>query len=474
MDWGSGNLGPKLESWLKSVRQSRYTPEVRLDPFATSMRNFDDVSPNLKAIRKGHSLAVNDPTQRVADLRAAGFLSDDGKSLSTLGAKVLPAWELFGVDNDDIGDEMSRLLLMVLVGHDIEDDRIEGYISYWRNVRKAFPPLDLIDNWDSLYVLNYLDALIDGFSPGAEIRSAKLPMTDITIDLLDGFKSLGFDPIAVEGAVRIENAVKGKVPRGRHRATFCMALEIAVAGPSSATAIIERFGVPRGPRVWIPFSSEQKATLMGILDEYASDGGAATPPAIVDVPAGAVEEAESAVNPAAQEPELVPFVVPDITDFSGVLVSIPKKVAIVSQANATSSKKKKKIDYIKRAKANTLVGSSGEEFAVKFEKWRLRNNPDLASKVEHVSKNDDSLGYDIVSFETDGSPRYLEIKSTLGSIDSMFYISSNELSVADSLGEKYIVLRVAQLGSAPICCEIRHPFDDKLALTPSTYMANFI
>lgn len=474
MDWGSGNLRPKLESWLKSVRQSRYTPEVRLDPFATSMRNFDDVSPNLKAIRKGHSLTVNDPTQRVADLRAAGFLSDDGKSLSMLGAKVLPAWELFGVDNDDIGDEMSRLLLMVLVGHDIQDDRIESYISYWRNVRRAFSPLDLIDNWDSLYVINYLDALIDGFSPGAVIRSAKLPLTDVTIDLLDGFKALGFDQIAVEGAVRIENAIKGKVPRGRHRATFCMALEIAVAGPSSATAIIERFGVPRGPRVWIPFSSEQKATLMSILDEYASDGGAATSPAIVDVPSGAVEEAETAVSPTTQEPELVPFVVPDITDFSSVLVSIPKKVAIVSQANVSSIKKKKKIDYIKRAKANTLVGSSGEEFAVKFEKWRLRNNPDLASKVERVSKNDDSLGYDIVSFETDGSPRFLEIKSTLGSIDSMFYISSNELAVADSLGDKYIVLRVAQLGSSPICCEIRHPFDDKLALTPSTYMATFV
>lgn len=432
------------------------------------MRNFDDVSPNLKAIRKGNALAVNDPTQRVADLRSAGFLSDDGKSLSALGAKVLPAWERFGVDNDDIGDEMSRLLLLVLVGHDIEDDRIEGYISYWRNIRKAFPPLDLIDNWDKLYVLNYLDANIDGFSPGAELRSEKASLSDVTIDLLDDFKALGFEQTAVEGAVRIEKAIKGKVPRGRHRATFCMALEIAVAGPSSATAIIGRFGVPQGPRVWVPFSSEQKATLMSILDEYASDGGAATPPAAIHIAPEAVEGAGA----TEQEPELVPFVVPDITDFSGVLVEIPKKV-VIAQANATSNKKKKKIDYIKRAKSNTLVGNSGEEFAIKFEKWRLRDYPDLADKISHVSKEDDSLGYDIISFETDGSPRYLEIKSTLGSLDSMFYISSNELTVADSLGDKYIVLRVAQLGSSPICCEIRHPFDDKLTLTPSTYMANF-
>ncbi|CAN7310112.1 DUF3883 domain-containing protein [Bosea sp. LjRoot90] len=456
------------------MAQSRYTPEVRLDPFATSMRNFDDVSPNLKAIREGGAPAVNDPTQRVADLRSAGFLGDDGKSLSALGAKILPAWERFGVDNDDIGDEMSRLLLMVLVGHDLEDSRIGSYVSYWRAIRKFFSPFELIDSWDKLYVLNYLDARIEGFSPGDVLRSNKARLTDVSIDILSSFKALGLSQTAMDGAVRIEDAIKGKVPRGRHRATFCMALEIAVAGPSSAIAIIEKFGVPRGPRVWVPFSSEQKTTLMSILDEYASDGGSVELAADIVVAPEAVEAVDITVGAAGQEPDLVPFVVPNITDFSGVLVGMPERKTVVTQAvGANSTEKKKKIDYVKRAKANSLVGSAGEEFAIKFEKWRLKDFPELLAKIAHVSKDDDTLGYDISSFETDGTPRYLEVKSTLGGLDNAFYISSNELAVADSLGGAYLVLRIAQLGSSPICCEVRHPFEDKLTLTPSAYMATF-
>lgn len=473
MNWGSIALRSKLQSWLKSAYQSRYTPEFRLDPFATSMRNFDDISPNLKAIRNGKPLAVTDPTQRVADLRSAGFISDDGNSLSTLGSKVLCAWEQFGVDTNDLGDEMSRLLLLVLVGHYIEDDRLKGYISYWRNIRKSFPPLDLIDNWDKLYILNYLDASIDGFSPGAELRIAKVSINDVTDDLLDSFKALVSDEIAAKGVARIKKAINSKIPRGRHRATFCMALEIAVAGPSSAIAIVKKFGIPRGPRVWIPFSTDQEATLMGILDEYASDGAAIMSAATNDIVPSAIKWAEAEAATAEQESELIPFIVPDISDFTGVLAEIPKRAPIASLAIGTTSPKKKKIKYINRARQNSLVGNAGENFALKFERWRLKDYPDLAKKIVQVSKKDDTLGYDILSFETNGSPRYLEVKSTLGKLESMFYISSNELTVADNLGDKYIVLRVAQLGSAPICCEIRHPFDDKLMLTPSTYMATF-
>ena len=103
--------------------------------------------------------------------------------------------------------------------------------------------------------------------------------------MLGDFKKLGVSEDAAKGADRLERAVRGKVPRGRHRATFCMALEIAVAGPTSATAIIEKFGVPRSPRVWVPFTKEQKSTLMSILDEYASDGSAAATVAITAAPA---------------------------------------------------------------------------------------------------------------------------------------------------------------------------------------------
>ena len=99
--------------------------------------------------------------------------------------------------------------------------------------------------------------------------------------------------------------------------------------------------------------------------------------------------------------------------------------------------------------------------------------PELCEKIQHVSKTDDSAGYDIASFEIDGTERYVEVKSTLGAMESRFFISANEIEVAKDKGECYVILRVCYLEKDPKCCEIRYPFDDTLELFASTYSANF-
>ena len=55
---------------------------------------------------------------------------------------------------------------------------------------------------------------------------------------------------------------------------------------------------------------------------------------------------------------------------------------------------------------------------------------DLANKVTRVSEYDDSLGYDILSFDPiTGKEKHIEVKTTSGTKNSFvdFYITDNEL-----------------------------------------------
>lgn len=52
----------------------------------------------------------------------------------------------------------------------------------------------------------------------------------------------------------------------------------------------------------------------------------------------------------------------------------------------------------------------------------------LVKHIRHVSaEQGDGLGYDILSFNHDGSLRFIEVKSTTVSLDAPFYISQREM-----------------------------------------------
>jgi len=70
---------------------------------------------------------------------------------------------------------------------------------------------------------------------------------------------------------------------------------------------------------------------------------------------------------------------------------------------------------------------------------------DLAEKVNWESKVDDSLGYDIVSYEkrnNDFFKIYIEVKTTEGKDNGVFFISKNELETMKKLQSFYWIYRV--------------------------------
>jgi hypothetical protein len=95
-------------------------------------------------------------------------------------------------------------------------------------------------------------------------------------------------------------------------------------------------------------------------------------------------------------------------------------------------------------------GDRGEYFAYKFERQRLRKagKDILAEKVDWVSRRAVGKGYDIKSFENDGSPRFVEVKSTSGK-GMTFLMSDGEWKAAAREKEAYYVYRIVHVDSAP-------------------------
>ena len=69
------------------------------------------------------------------------------------------------------------------------------------------------------------------------------------------------------------------------------------------------------------------------------------------------------------------------------------------------------IDYIKQLEKQMDIGNLAEEIVLKSEIEFLRTDyPDLAEKVRSVANNP-KLGFDIISFEIDGTQKQIEVKA---------------------------------------------------------------
>lgn len=111
----------------------------------------------------------------------------------------------------------------------------------------------------------------------------------------------------------------------------------------------------------------------------------------------------------------------------------------------TKPRQARRPDYLANHAANQALGLLGELLVLKSEQDRLVGvgRRDLAEMVRHVSVlENDTAGYDILSFEEDGSKRFIEVKTTRGSADADFFISASELEFAKENAGSYWLYRV--------------------------------
>jgi Domain of unknown function (DUF3883) len=109
-------------------------------------------------------------------------------------------------------------------------------------------------------------------------------------------------------------------------------------------------------------------------------------------------------------------------------------------------------------RAMTRNGALGEFIAMEYERKRLvrAGRDNLARMVRWMSKEDVAAGFDIESFEIDGSQRFIEVKAT-ASAARRFVITRNEWLVAQAKGERYWIYLVTNVNSSPQVVPLQNP-----------------
>lgn len=142
---------------------------------------------------------------------------------------------------------------------------------------------------------------------------------------------------------------------------------------------------------------------------------------------------------------------PKPVDFSNVVEDAPEPVDESGEGRKRAYKPRK-YDYAKREAQNRKLGSLGERFVVSFERDRLTKagRDDLAAKVEQISETKgDGAGHDVLSFEEDGTKRYIEVKTSNFGKNFPFGVTANELAFSDDYSEQYYLYRVFNFRKSP-------------------------
>ncbi|HMT29954.1 MAG TPA: DUF3883 domain-containing protein [Bacteroidia bacterium] len=160
------------------------------------------------------------------------------------------------------------------------------------------------------------------------------------------------------------------------------------------------------------------------------------------------------------QPKFVAFselpIVNDVkhVDF-GSFEEAPPEHSIFKEPEIKIERKPFKINYIEKEQNNSSLG-------IQFEKWRLsnENKSGLADKIEWVSKYDDGAGFDILSKNTNGTDRYIEVKTTKLGKETPIFFSRNEYEVSVIKKHDYFLYRVFNYNKDPKLFHISGSFDD--------------
>lgn len=129
----------------------------------------------------------------------------------------------------------------------------------------------------------------------------------------------------------------------------------------------------------------------------------------------------------------------------GLTMTDPPTVAAGAGGVGSSSGGGKKATLPGQDARNAKLGLAGEKLVLKHERQRLEEagRPDLAQSLVHVAVVEgDSAGYDIRSFNVDGTHRHIEVKTTRGPASNAFFVSPNEITFSTGHPDSYVLLRV--------------------------------
>jgi len=166
-------------------------------------------------------------------------------------------------------------------------------------------------------------------------------------------------------------------------------------------------------------------------------------------------------------------VLPKTQDYG--MVNTPPPKPEKAQQSETAPSYLQKRDYTAIEARNRSLGLAGELFILEYEDWKLREagQKKLAEKIEHTSvTKGDGAGFDILSFDINGKPKYIEVKTTAYSDKTPFWISANELRFAEDNDVHFRLARVYDFRKQPRFFTMAGPVQRHCDLNPTTYKAS--
>lgn len=167
---------------------------------------------------------------------------------------------------------------------------------------------------------------------------------------------------------------------------------------------------------------------------------------------------------------------PTVEDFLSALedppVSEGKKIPNFSEPRAIYNPGG--INYLEQEARNRSLGETGEKFVINYERARLihAGNESLADRVEQVSVTiGPHAGFDIRSFENNGSDRFIEAKTTKYGKNTPFFVTPNELNFSREHSSKYYLYRVFNFRETPRMFTLYGYIENRCVLEPSEFIA---
>lgn len=134
----------------------------------------------------------------------------------------------------------------------------------------------------------------------------------------------------------------------------------------------------------------------------------------------------------------------DVADSATWSEAAPPKVGL-TPPNAQPGQHVGRWNFVELESMNRALGAAGERAILVREKRLLlaAGEHGLADRVEHVSETlGDGLGFDIRSFERDGTDKLIEVKTTKQGVHWPMMISRNEVDVSAAESNRYHLYRL--------------------------------
>jgi hypothetical protein len=177
----------------------------------------------------------------------------------------------------------------------------------------------------------------------------------------------------------------------------------------------------------------------------------------------------------AGDSEEVPSI-PTVEDFLALLEEppAPPKQKTPSVAEPMPIYNPGGVNYLEREARNQSLGEAGEQFVINYERARLihAGKDSLADRIEQVSLTvGPSAGFDIRSFENDGSDRFIEAKTTKYGKNTPFFVTPNELRFSRENSSRYYLYRMFKFRDAPRLFALHGQLEDQCIIEPSEFIA---